>query len=75
MRRITDDLGETVVVEIHDINFASSYSDRIVAMKEGRILHHGTPIDLMTPAALWSIYELDVRVETIGAHPIGIYFT
>ena len=34
LRRLVDDLGKTVVIVLHDINFASVYSDRIVALKE-----------------------------------------
>ena len=75
LRRITDELGKTVVVVLHDINFASCYSDEIVAMKGGRVVHQGTPESLMTPPLLRDIYDLEVRVETVGAHPIGVYFT
>ena len=33
LRRLVDDLGKTVVIVLHDINFASVYSDRIVAFE------------------------------------------
>ena len=41
LRRLTDDFGKTVVLVIHDINFASCYSDDIIAMADGKhqILH------------------------------------
>lgn len=75
LRRIADELGKTIVVVLHDINFASCYSDQIIAMKDGRIIHHGSPQELMQPTVLNAIYGLNVRVENIGEHPIGIYFT
>lgn len=75
LRRITDELDKTIVVVLHDINFASCYSDQIVALKAGRLVHHGPPASLMQPSILYDIYELDVQIETIGSHPIGIYFT
>ncbi|WP_268595839.1 ATP-binding cassette domain-containing protein, partial [Escherichia coli] len=37
LRRAADELGKTVVLVLHDINFASAYADRIVAMKAGRV--------------------------------------
>src|SRR5699024_10127081 len=33
LRRLVDELGKTIVIVIHDINFASCYSDEIVALK------------------------------------------
>ncbi len=74
LRSVCDDLGKTIVVVLHDINFASCYSDRIVAMKHGRLLKHGTPAEIMTAATLRDIYDMDVRVEVIDGNPIGVYF-
>ena len=37
LRRAADELGKTVVLVLHDINFASCYADRIVALKQGRV--------------------------------------
>lgn len=75
LRRITDELGKTVVVVVHDINFASCYSDEMIAMEDGRVVHHRRPKSLMTQPVLRDIYDMDVRVEEIGEHPIGVYFT
>src|SRR5699024_11672490 len=41
LRRLVDELGKTIVIVIHDINFASCYSDDIVALKDGKIVKHG----------------------------------
>lgn len=74
LRQMTHDLGKTVVLVIHDINFASCYSDRIMAMKDGALLHHGTPDEIMRPDVLREIYGIDIRVEEVDGHRIGIYF-
>jgi iron complex transport system ATP-binding protein len=74
IRRLADDLGKTVVVVIHDINFASCYSDTILAMREGRLLHQGTPEEIMRPEVLRDIYEIDIRIEQIEGRRIGVYF-
>ncbi len=34
LRKLVDELGKTVVIVLHDINFASVYSDHIVALKK-----------------------------------------
>ncbi len=36
MRQLADELGKTIIVVLHDINFASHYSDNIVALKDGQ---------------------------------------
>ncbi len=41
LRKLVDELGKTVVIVLHDINFASVYSDRIVALKDGKVIHEG----------------------------------
>ena len=74
LRQMAHDLGKTVVLVIHDINFASCYSDRIMAMKDGALVHHGTPDEIMRPAVLREIYGIDIRVEEVDGHRIGIYF-
>ncbi|WP_285733176.1 ABC transporter ATP-binding protein [Nocardiopsis sp. ATB16-24] len=74
IRRAADSLGRTVVIVIHDINFASAYSDRIVAMRDGRIAHTGTPEEIMTPEVLKDVFDLDVHVEEVAGSRIGVYY-
>jgi iron complex transport system ATP-binding protein len=75
LRRIADELGKTIVLVLHDINFASCYSDRIVAMRNGAIRRQGSPKEVMTAESLRDVYEIDVRIEEIDGHRIGVYFT
>ena len=74
LRQTADDFGKTVVLVLHDINFASAYSDHIVAMKNGQLCHQGSPHDLMQTDILRDIYEVDVRVVEMDGRPVGIYY-
>ncbi|WP_309071982.1 iron ABC transporter ATP-binding protein [Arthrobacter sp.] len=74
LRRTAEDLGKTVVLVIHDINFASCYSDAIIAMRDGAVVHHGTPAELMHTHLLREVYDIDIRVEEIDGNRIGVYF-
>lgn len=74
LRRAADELGKTVVLVLHDINFASCYSDHIVAMREGKVAHQGTPDSLIRSDILRDIYDMDIAVELIGGKRIGIYY-
>ena len=75
LRDVTNELGKTVVLVLHDINFASTYADSILAMKDGRIVQHAPPDEVMTGPVLREIYDMDVHVENIGGRPIGVYFS
>ncbi|SEN41429.1 ATP-binding cassette domain-containing protein [Cryobacterium sp. TMT1-3] len=75
LRRAADELGKTIVMVVHDINFASTYSDHIVAMKDGRVLHQGPPADVIEPGPLREIFGIDVAVHVIDGHRIGVYYS
>ncbi len=74
LRRLADELGKTIVLVVHDINFASCYSDTILAMKDGRLVHQGSPDHIMRPAMLHDVYDIDIRIEEIDGNRIGVYF-
>lgn len=74
LRRATGELGKTVALVLHDINFASVYSDHIVCMKAGRVTHQGTPAEVITPAIMRDVYEIDVKVHLIGGQLISVYY-
>lgn len=74
IRRLANELGKTVVIVIHDINFASCYSDNILAMREGALVHQGTPAEIMRVEVLRDVYDIDIRIEEIDGNRIGVYF-
>jgi len=74
LRGITDELDKTVVLVLHDINFASTYADSIVAMRDGCVVQHAAPDQVMTPPVLREIYDMDVNVHEIDGRQIGVYF-
>lgn len=75
LRRLVDELGKTVVIVIHDINFASCYSDTIVALKGGRVVKDGPVEEIIEAAVLQDVYDMDFQIETINGNKICVYFT
>lgn len=47
LRRLVDEKGKTVIIVIHDINFASCYSDHIVVLNNGRVIERGGAKDIL----------------------------
>ncbi|WP_432348512.1 ATP-binding cassette domain-containing protein (plasmid) [Shinella yambaruensis] len=73
LRSIADGKGKTVVIVLHDINQASAHADRIVAMKNGRIVADGTPAEILTPETLEAVFGFNMRVETIEGKPFVLH--
>ena len=74
LQRAARELGKTVILVLHDINFAACYADRIVAMKDGRLAYFGTPQELIQPDVLRDLYQLDIRVHEVDGQRICVYY-
>ncbi|UDY24276.1 ABC transporter ATP-binding protein [Nocardioides sp. Kera G14] len=60
-RRLVSE-GKTVVTVLHELHLAFRYADHLVVMRDGRVLATGSPADVVTPALIREVYDLDVRV-------------
>ena len=74
LRKLVDELGKTVVIVLHDINFASVYSDRIVALKDGRLVKDGPTNEIINSEALREIYDMHIPVQEQDGCRICVYF-
>lgn len=75
LRRLVDELGKTVVIVIHDVNFASVYSDYIVALKDGKIVKSGTTNEIINHPVLKEVYDMDIKIQDIDQCRICLYFS
>ncbi len=71
---LVTDLNKTVVVVLHDINFASAYADCIVAMKNGHIVSEGIPERLITKEVLDGVFDHDFNIVTHQGRNACLYF-
>ncbi len=74
LRQLVDELGKTVVIVLHDINFASVYSDRIVALKDGQLVKDGPTNDIITSESLREVYDMHIPVQEQDGCRICVYF-
>src|SRR5699024_7367457 len=74
LRRLVDELGKTIILVIHDINFASCYSDQIIALKDGRIVKKGTTCSVIDECVLKDIYDMEFNIQNINNQRICVYF-
>jgi phosphonate transport system ATP-binding protein len=54
--------GITVVVNLHQVDLAKRFADRIIGMNSGRVVFDGTPAEL-SPQALRTIYQREEGIE------------
>lgn len=59
------ELGITVIMVLHDLNHAARFSNRIVAVKDGKIMADGTVADIFTSETLRTLYEVENTVMKI----------
>lgn len=74
LRNLVTELKKTVVIVIHDINFASCYSDYIIAMKNGELIRQGSVAEIMQTPVLHEIYDMQIPIQEIHHHKIAVYF-
>jgi iron complex transport system ATP-binding protein len=75
LRRLVDELGKTVITVVHDINFAASYADNIVAMKEGQLFASGPVDEMITKPVLDNLYDMDVKIIESNGIKYCLYYT
>lgn len=74
VRRLCDELGKTVILVLHDINYASFYSDYVCAFEHGRVAKFGTVKEVMTKEVLSKLYRVDFDIREVDGKPLSIYY-
>ncbi len=72
VRRLCDELGKTVILVLHEINYAAFYSDYICAFVDGKVAKFGTVNEVMTRENLHEIYRVDFEIQEIEGKPLSI---
>ena len=73
-RRLCDELGKTVILVLHEINYAAFYSDYICAFKDGKIAKFGPVDEVINKEVLSQIYQVEFEIMNIGGRPLTIYY-
>jgi iron complex transport system ATP-binding protein len=73
-RKLCDELGKTVILVLHELNYAAFYSDFICALKDGRVHTFGTVEEVMTKETLKEIYGVDFEIIRVRGKPLALYY-
>lgn len=74
LRSAADELGRTIVIVLHDINFAGRYADWICAMNDGKVSYFGTPNEIFTDEILTDVFKTPVRVIDDNGDKFAVYY-
>ncbi|MFI1018670.1 ABC transporter ATP-binding protein [Streptomyces sp. NPDC020965] len=74
LRRAADELGKTIVLIVHEINFAATYSDRIIALRDGRIAASGGVDEMIQAEVLSEVFDTPVRIHEVDGKRTAVYY-
>ncbi|QFU91841.1 ABC transporter ATP-binding protein [Amycolatopsis sp. YIM 10] len=74
VHRLHTERGTTVVMVLHDLNLAARYADTLVAMRDGHVLAHGSPAEVLTEPLLDKVFGLSAQViaDPVAGTPLVI---
>lgn len=64
LARLNRERGITVVMVLHDVTQAAHYARRVIALRDGRVLHDGAPRDVVTAEHISELFDAQVSVLT-----------
>ena len=75
VRKLSDELGKTVILVLHEINYAAFYSDYICAFKKRKNRENMEPLKKsFKKKVLSEIYQVDFEILNIKGKPLSVYY-
>ncbi|MEM7288022.1 MAG: ABC transporter ATP-binding protein [Actinomycetota bacterium] len=62
VRRLNDQRGLTVLMVLHDLNHAASFSDHMVVLQQGRVVADGDPWSVLTVDLLRDVFGVEASI-------------
>jgi iron complex transport system ATP-binding protein len=72
--RLNREKNLTVLMALHDLNLAARFSHRVIALTAGRIVAHGSPQQVFTPALLSEVFGVSVSFAQIPGISVPILY-
>jgi iron complex transport system ATP-binding protein len=63
-----------MIVALHDLNLAYSYSDTVIVLNRGRVHAFGKPADVLTPETIRDVYGVEAMIvgSDYGRHIVPL---
>jgi iron complex transport system ATP-binding protein len=69
VQRLVKEKKVTAIMAVHDLNLASRYSDKILMMKDGKVVSEGKPAQVLTTENIAKVYEVEAHVHNYAEKP------
>lgn len=66
VKKLNREYGMTIIMVLHDINQAITYSDKIVGLKDGQVAYYGAPEDVITSESIRELYGIELEVTEVS---------
>ena len=63
LKELNIEQKRTIIMVLHDLNQASKFADYIIALKDGKVVKSGEPINVITNEILKEVYNIDAKIE------------
>ena len=66
--------GMTIIAVIHDLNLAARFADKIIVLRDGRVISQGSPKDVINPTNLAEGFNILARVieDPVAKTPVVV---
>jgi iron complex transport system ATP-binding protein len=65
LQRLHQTLNITIIMVIHDINHAVRYSNRVVLVKNGKVVKDGHPFNVITDETIRDVFGVKIKILTL----------
>lgn len=72
MHALSRGSGRSIVIVLHDINAAAGWADRVVAMKDGRVMAEGATGDVLSADRLGAIFDTPFEILQHAGRPVVV---
>ena len=69
LKKVSDEKGIMIIMICHDLNIAAKYSDKIIMMHDGTIFAVGTPLEVITPENIETVYGIGCKIIDDNGRP------
>ena len=61
-RQLNRERGQTLIAVLHDLNHACRYADHIIAMRDGKIVAEGKPVEIITAELVERVFGMPCMI-------------
>lgn len=65
VKKLNMEFGITIIMVLHDINQAITYSDYVIGLKDGKVCVEGVPEQVITPESIRELYGIHLGVTVV----------